>query len=268
MDKPVVVSIEGKAESLYYLDPNPSGKPVVILLHGLGADSSSWFFQFPSMIAAGMRPIALDLPGFGMSKHISGIWKPSFVVHQIVRLLINLDCNIVDVVGLSMGGTVALTLALDYPQYVNRLVLVNTFANLHPKNLSQYHYLIKRLIITLMNGSTAQAEIVAWRIFPQQDQQQYRQELIQRIFEADPRVYRQAMFSLALFDVRRKLKKISQPTLVISGQNDTTVALENQIDLVRGISGACHVMIPNAGHAVTIDQPERFNQELIHFILE
>jgi pimeloyl-ACP methyl ester carboxylesterase len=71
---------------------------------------------------------------------------------------------------------------------------------------------------------------------------------------------------LGTFDVRRRLKEIDLPTLVISAEQDTTVPLDNQADLVRGIKGAKQVMIPSSRHAVIVDQPELFNQALIQFL--
>ncbi|MBE3067962.1 MAG: alpha/beta fold hydrolase, partial [Chloroflexi bacterium] len=54
---------------LHYLDPNPAGHPAVLLLHGLGADASSWTLQLPALTGAGFRPIATDIPGFGQSPY-------------------------------------------------------------------------------------------------------------------------------------------------------------------------------------------------------
>jgi pimeloyl-ACP methyl ester carboxylesterase len=62
------------------------------------------------------------------------------------------------------------------------------------------------------------------------------------------------------------LKEIKIPTLVITGENDSTVSPARQKLLVEGICGARQVVIPRAGHAVAIDQFEAFNRELMGFI--
>jgi 3-oxoadipate enol-lactonase len=86
------------------------------------------------------------------------------------------------------------------------------------------------------------------------------------ILQGDERVYRAAMRSLGLFDVQKRLGEIHVPTLVITGECDTTVPLPVQRVLAEKIPGATQVMIPNAGHAVIVDQPEAFNQALRGFI--
>ncbi len=167
------------------------------------------------------------------------------------------------VAGISLGGVVALQLALDFPQMVQRLVLINTFACLRPKRFDEASYLLGRFVVANLRGKEYQAETVAKRLFPQPEQEGLRRELVQRILQADERVYRQAMQSLALFDARKRLHEIKMPTLIISGENDTTVPLPNQMELVNGIAGAEHVVIPDAGHAVIADQVVRFNQVLL-----
>jgi pimeloyl-ACP methyl ester carboxylesterase len=65
-----------------------------------------------------------------------------------------------------MGGTIALQLALDAPALIRKLVLVNTFARLRPKNPNLWFYYALRFIMVQMLGLAAQAHFVAQRIFP------------------------------------------------------------------------------------------------------
>ena len=83
--------------------------------------------------------------------------------------------------------------------------------------------------------------------FPTRTRPSCAQELISRILQADEHIYRQAMQALGLFDVRKRLGEIDVPTLVISGENDTTVPLANQAELTAGIAGARQVIIPKPG---------------------
>ena len=253
-------------KSIHFYDANPSGFPTVLLLHGLGADGSSWGYQFPAIIKCGMHPVAPDLPGFGKSLYSGGKWRIQDVAKEITEFCTEQKMNPLFVVGISMGGTIAQQITLDYPEFVKKLVLVNTMASLRPKNIKDDYYLLKRFIVANIKGVEAQAELVARRIFPGDDQEVLRKELIDRIIRSDPKVYRAAMVSLGLFDVRMRLKEIKIPTLVISGANDTTVPLEIQQELVRNIPGAQQKIIPNSGHAAPVDQPDLFNQALVEFL--
>ena len=250
----------------HYFDFNPEGRPAVLLLHGLGADSTSWGYQVPLLSEAGFRPIVPDLPGFGKSIAGHKHWSIRLTASDVAKMTRQLIEDPVIAVGISMGGTVALQLALDFPQLVNRLVLISTFARLRPKRFDEMGFLVGRFVIAHMRGKEYQAGLVARRMFPRPEQENLRKELIHQILQSNEHVYRQAMQSLALFDVHKRLDEIKIPALVISGENDSTVPLANQVELANGIQGAKHVVIPDAGHALIVDQVARFNSELLSFI--
>jgi 3-oxoadipate enol-lactonase len=253
---------------LHYLDPNPSGSPAVLLLHGLGANSYSWTLQFDPLISAGFRPIAPDTPGFGESPYDGRGWSVARSASAMADLLQELEAIPAHMVGISMGGTIAQQIALDFPQLVRKLVLVSTFAILRPTRLSGWFYFLQRFILVHTLGLPTQARLVAGRIFPGEDQQIMRDQLIKQISQADPRAYRVAMRSLGVFNSKRRLGEIKKPTLIVTGDRDSTVPLPSQRILVERIPGARQVIIPGAGHAVTIDQPELFNRELLGFLRE
>jgi len=250
----------------YFLDPNPSGSPAVLLLHGLGANNSSWSLQFDPLITAGMRPLAPDTPGFGRSPYDGRGWSIKRVAADLTALLDELHTGPVNVCGLSMGGVIAQQFALDYSQLVRKLVLVSTFSVLRPENLSQWGYFLQRLVIVHTLGLKRQSEIVARRVFPDVSQESLRQMASEQIASADPHAYRAAMRSLGLFNSQRRLKEIKSPTLVITGECDSTVSPDRQKLLADGIHGAKQVIIPNAGHAVAIDKFEAFNATLLNFL--
>ncbi len=262
--------------NIHYLDPNPSGSPTVLLLHGLGATCESWGLQMPALVAAGYRPLAADGRGFGRSTLPRDAHRIREMADDMARLLAALGKTTdaahgpalepVHVVGISMGGVLALQLALDQPQLVKKLTLVNTFASLRPEKLSAWAYFATRLVMVHTLGLEAQARLVSRRLFPDPAQAELRQIFESQVIQADPRGYRAAMRALARFNVVKRLAEIRIPTLVISGAEDTTVPLKNQQVLVERIPGARHVIIAGAGHAVTAQAAERFNQELLQWL--
>jgi pimeloyl-ACP methyl ester carboxylesterase len=253
--------------TLNYLDPNPDGHPAVLLLHGLGADAASWTLQLPALTGAGFRPIAPDTPGFGHSPYDGRGWSIRRVAAAMAGLLEELLTGPAHVVGLSMGGIIAQQFALDYPHLTRRLVLVSTFAVLRPDTLSGWLYFAQRFILVNTLGLAAQARVVAQRIFPGPGYGQIREILIETISQADPRAYRKAMASLGLFNSMKRLGEIKIPTLVVTGAGDTIVTPARQQLLVDGIPAARQVVVPNAGHAVPVEQAARFNRELLAFLL-
>ena len=252
--------------TIYCYDPAPENKKPILLLHGLGADGRSWGFQTTALVNAGFRPVAPDLPGFGKSSANGMHWDISNISQLILDWMQRMFQTPVPVVGISMGGVVALQMTLTRPALIKQLVLANTFACLRPHSFHGMSYLVKRFILATIRGSASQANMVAYHLFPNPDQADLRRAITELILESDPRVYRKAMRGLALFDVRNRLNEINIPTLIISGELDTTVPLEIQDELALGIKGSQHVIIPGARHAVTADQADRFNEAMLGFL--
>ena len=252
---------------IHYLDIQPDARFAVILLHGLGADGTSWQLQFPALTGLGFRIIAPDARGFGHSTYPPGSpAQISTAAGDFIQLASHLGIAHLDLVGISMGGAHALAFVLECPLLVRRLVLVNTFAHLRPHGLNEWVYYALRFMLVHTLGLEAQAKTVAARIFPNPDQEALSKMLIEQIMQADPSAYRAAMRALASFNVLERLSEINVPTLIVTGELDTTVPRDVQQQLVEGIRGAQHVIIPGAGHAVSVDQPLAFNQVLTDFL--
>ena len=254
--------------TIHYNLFNPDGDKPVLLLHGLGATCESWGLQIPVLIQAGFYVIAPDARGFGGSSFPGGRTTIQQMAGDMVDLLHHLKIERTYVVGISMGGTLALQMAIDHPQMVEKLVLTNTFGKLRPKNPGIWLYFLMRFILVHTLGMPAQAKAVSNNLFPRPEQELLRDELYRQILQADPKGYRAAMRALAAFDVIQKLASIDCPTLVITSEQDTTVPPQNQHQLVEHIQNALQAVIPDAGHAVTAEKPELFNTILLDFLMK
>jgi pimeloyl-ACP methyl ester carboxylesterase len=238
----------------------------ILLLHGLGVYGDSWGYQRLALSEAGYIPLTPDLPGFGKSPPIGKWWSVKSASEEMIRLLDNLDIERTVLCGLSMGGTVALHLALTRPERTAGLVLINTFAALRPASMSEMVYFIKRGLWSFIVSPSSQAELVANRIFPKPDQNQWRSVLIESIRNSDPKMYRQAMISLGRFNVTRKLSNLHMPVMVITGKNDTTIPLVVQRKMADSIPGAEKYEIEDAGHGVIVDHYDEVNELLLKFM--
>ena len=112
--------------SIFLQDPNPSGGKVCLLLHGLGTDSKSWVYQMKALSDRGYRPIAPDLPGFGKSKFYGRKWSVNGVTAELKDVISEKKIEKIILIGLSLGGVFALRFIIDYPEFVEKAILVNT----------------------------------------------------------------------------------------------------------------------------------------------
>lgn len=250
---------------LHHLDLNPKESQTLVLLHGLGANGESWQLQTPFFTQAGYRTIIPDLRSFGQTPY-PGHTSIAEMAGDVSELLTGLNIPQANILGISLGGTVALQFALDFPKQVDKLILVNTFAHLRPKNPGVWLYMLWRLILVHTIGLETQGKVVAKRVFPHPEQEIARQELMAQIRQADPRGYRATMRALGQFNVQPRLKEIHNPTLILTSEDDTTVPGDAQRALAQGISGARQILFPDGGHALSVDQAGAFNAAVLGFL--
>ncbi|HEX9924538.1 MAG TPA: alpha/beta fold hydrolase, partial [Anaerolineae bacterium] len=140
-----------------YYEVVGSGRPV-LLLHGWGVDSQSIrpIAQYVNTSLAA-RAYALDFPGFGLSDTPQTAWGVNDYVQVVVELLDQLHLDTVDLIAHSFGGRVALKLAAQAPQRVNRLVLAGC-AGIRPDRTAGYYVKVAtakatRRVTRLLPGS-------------------------------------------------------------------------------------------------------------------
>jgi len=248
---------------LFYLEQGQG--PAVIFLHGLGSAAEDWQLQFPAF-APRYRVIAPDLRAHGQSEAGPFYWTIQTLADEVAQLLAELQAGPAHVVGLSLGGCVAQTLALRQPALVRSLTLVNSFARLRPAGQRGARRMLKRLWLLAFAPMTANAAYIASGVFPKPEQAGLRAAATLRLSRNSRRTYLAAIRALLAFDLRAQLPALRCPTLVIAGDRDTTVALAAKEEQQRLIPGAQLVVVADSGHATPYDQADLFNQTVMDFI--
>jgi 4,5:9,10-diseco-3-hydroxy-5,9,17-trioxoandrosta-1(10),2-diene-4-oate hydrolase len=241
-----------------------SGAPVV-LLHGSGpgATGLSNFSRNIEHFARGNRVIVLDLPGFGETDNK----LPEGMVYAemsafVVRFLDRLGVERASFVGNSMGGGIALKIALDTPERVDRLVLMGTgggqalFSPMPTEGL--------RRMRAFFSGSGPSIEklksVLELLVY---DQTSITPELIQERLDAAsrPNVKDNVIYSrLPWGDLwRENLASVIQPTFLIWGREDRVVPLDASFLLLKTLPNAQLHIFPNCGHWAQWEKAHEFN---------
>lgn len=239
--------------------------PPLVLLHGLGSSRNDWPLQLPAFTQR-YRTVAVDLRGHGQSPKPAGPYRIEQMAADVARLLVRLDAHPAHVLGISLGGAVAQQVALDFPDLVRSLVLVNTAARLVSDQWRQRLMGLRRVAGVYLYGMDRVAEGVAQRLFPRPEQAALRQETAERLRSNDMAAYRATLWAVARFDVRARLGEIGCPTLIVAGDEDTTVPLASKRLLAERIPGSRLEIITASGHATPVDQSEAFNRVAITFL--
>ncbi|RME09213.1 MAG: alpha/beta fold hydrolase [Ardenticatenia bacterium] len=248
----------------YEVHGNPEAEPV-LLLHGLGASREMWRLQVEAWRSRYFL-IVPDLPGHGDSPPLRAPITIAEMADQVAALVRHLGVGPVHVVGLSMGGMVAQEFALRHPDLVRDLVLVNTFARLpRPRSLRDRLRLWWRSWLLRVAPMRVYARQVARRMFPKPEQAALRTQAAALIARNDRRSVAYAWRAILAFDTFDRLPTLRVPTLVIHGEEDTTVPYVLCQQLAQRIPNARLKTIANSGHATPIDSPNRFNQTVESF---
>jgi 3-oxoadipate enol-lactonase len=245
--------------------PMHDGAEAILLLHGLGSSCADWEPQIAAFEKT-YTVIAMDLAGHGGSAPARWLPTVEAMAVDVEAVLDAVGLRSVHVIGLSIGGCVALALALRAPERVRSLVLVNAFARLTPAGPRATARMVGRVGLLLCAPMSLLGAYVARTAFPRSDQVDLRVAAAARLSANRRRAYLAAVSALVRFDARGRLGHIRSPTLVIAGARDTTIALSAQHFLVGGIPGARLVVVPDSGHVTNLDQAAEFNRIVEAFL--
>lgn len=247
--------------SLYY-EVTGEGEPV-LLLHGLGSSLRDWERQVP-VFAEEYQVIACDVRGHGRSSKPRGPYSIPQFTADVAALLHHLQIESVHVLGLSMGGMIAFQMAVDNPQLVRSLIIVNSGPELVPRTWQEHLAVWQRLLISRLMGPQKMGEVISQRLFPNPDQADMRQTMAQRWADNDKAAYLASTKALIGWSVSAHLPRITCPTLAITADQDyTPVAIKEAY--VKQMPNARLHIIENSRHATPIDQSEVFNTAVLQF---
>jgi pimeloyl-ACP methyl ester carboxylesterase len=231
----------------YFYHAQAEGEKLpVVFLHGAGGSHLVWGAEVRRL--PGCRIYALDLPGHGKS---AGRGQQSIAAYTqaVLDWLAAVGLHRAVFVGHSMGGAIALALALDFPDQVLGLGLVNSAANL-PVNPA--------ILEAAASPSTfleAVKTITAWSYHPSASPRLV--ELAeQRMAETRPAVLYGDLLACDAFDVTGRVGAVRAPALVVCGASDRMTPLRHSQFLAGAIPGARLEVIAEAGHMTPLEQPQ------------
>jgi pimeloyl-ACP methyl ester carboxylesterase len=167
------------------------------------------------------------------------------------------------VVGLSMGGMMAFQLALDAPDTLRSMTIVNSGPSAVPRGFAEWLALNSRAVIVRWFGMRKMGEILAARLFP--DQPDLRAAFIEKLVANDRDAYLAALKAIIGWTVQSRIGAIKAPTLVIAAELDYTPAARKE-EYVRMMPAAKMVVVPDAHHGFPMEDPETFNAILGEFL--
>lgn len=243
----------------------PGNAPIVLLIHPVGYDLTYWDQQIDALCDS-YHVIAFDLPGHGRSAGAPQDCTFDGIVAAIVRLLGVAGGWPVHVVGISVGGMIAQTLALTHPALVRSLTLIGTACSFSEAVRSGMR---ARASSVRAHGMAAVLASSLERWFTPATIAR-RPDLIERVTRtilADDAAIHAAMWEMiAGFDVEERLVEIDCPTLVLVGDLDPSTPPAAAALLAERIRDARMIVLPKTSHIATLESPAAVNAEMLAFL--
>ncbi|MBI1204087.1 MAG: alpha/beta fold hydrolase [Rhodopseudomonas sp.] len=249
------------------MTPSQNSPIPVVFLQGIGGAARLWDPQVASFAAAGYRPVALDLPGYGDRPPVDHMDFEMLAADVEAAI----DARQLDrpvIVGHSLGGMIAQTCLRRRPDGYRAAVLSGTspaFGN--PSGDFQKKFVADRLA-PLDAGQTMadMAGEVAQQLMGPNADPANRALLIEVMGSISPRTYRAAVQCLVNFDERGNLAAIRTPVLCLVGDLDRNAPPAMMEKMAGKIPAARYVLLAGLGHMPNLEAPDRYDAAIMNFL--
>lgn len=253
------------ARTLNRIRTGPAGAPLVVLVHAVALDLTYWDPQIGAL-AEGHDVVAYDLAGHGASAPPGLPLTFDEAARDLARVISEANAGPACVVGLSLGGMIAQTLALARPDLVQALCLmdtVSTFADAARAAVRGRAEQVRAGGMEAIVGPTLERWFTP-------DFAARRPDVLDRVRKtlraADPQVHAAMWDMISTLDMAPRLAEIDKPTLVMVGALDPTTPVAASEAIAGGIAGARLEIIPSASHMAPLERPEEVNRHLLSFL--
>lgn len=247
-----------------YWDEQGQGTPVLLIM-GLGWTSAMWHRTRP-ILGARYRTVALDNRGVGRSDVPPGPYPIALMASDAAAVLDAAGIQRAHIFGVSMGGMIAQEFALQYPERVHSLLLGCTAAG-GPHAVQADSEVLQ----ALFRGGLAPdefAESINPFIYDSSTSSERIEEdmVLRRKWYPTESGYMAQLQGILAWEAYSRLPQIAAPAFVMHGETDRLIPPANAGLIANRIPGAKLVMIPNAGHVFTTDQPAIAHREVLEFL--
>lgn len=240
--------------------------PPLVLLHGWPLDSREWERQLDGL-SDDFRVVAWDAPGAGQSSDPPESSTLASWAGWLAELIEALGLAPAHVAGLSFGGGLALQLFRDHREVVRSLILISAYAG-WGGSLPQDE-IETRLSLTRRNSERPPEEwapALIDTLLPVGSDPKLAEEITLMLNDFHPAATRTSLQAFAAADLRDTLPQVDVPTLLLYGEHDVRSPASVREPIHAGIADAKLVVIPDVGHMIDMQAPDRCNAEIRTFL--
>ncbi|PNR96948.1 alpha/beta fold hydrolase [Petrotoga olearia] len=247
------VNVDGV--KLYY-EVSGEGNPVV-MIHGNYA-SHRWFEKVKNI--EGFKVYTPDLPNFGHSDRVKEIQIDTYAEY-IKRFMDVLELNKVVLVGHSLGGAVAMSIAFRYPEKVEKLILVDSPSLKGLKTPEENYY-----VLNLLKNNRTLLKNSLKAMIPSSSDRKLLNHLTNDALLMNPKCFTENARALENYNYEETSKNYRGEVLFILGEKDTLITKNMANEVVQSTNGKLEI-IPDVGHSIIIEEPTTFIDIFKNFTL-
>lgn len=244
-----------------YYEITGKGRPL-LLIHGLGSSTRDWESQV-KFLSKHLRVIAFDVRGHGKTAKPPGPYSVSRFAKDTANFIKSLDISPVHIAGISMGGMIGFQLAIDYPELVKSLAIINSGPELILRNPMEKAVFFQRKLIVHFLGMKYMGRVLAERLLPEIHQKQAQKVLKKRWAENNKKAYMAALNAIIGWSVADKIGRIKCPVHIIASDMDYT-PVSYKKTYMKNLQNAEMTIISNSRHLSPADQPVQVNFALLN----
>ena len=239
------------------------GHQTILFIHGLGSSTLDWEHQV-EFFSKNYKTITVDLRGHGRTGSVEGAYNIHLFAKDVAEILKN-EIHPVHIIGISMGGMVALQLATDIPERIKSLVIINSYVDFPLDNPEMIKALRKRKLIPKILGMRIMGLVIGKKLFPRKDQRDLRILMAKRWAKNKVKDYIKSVDAIAGWSIINDLHKITCPVLVLTAEFDYW-SVEEKRAYTTNMPKAKLVVIKSARHGVTMEKPDEVNMAINKFL--
>ena len=243
--------------------------PLVLMLHGIGGDRSTWAHQLLHLAESGYCAAAWDARGYGDSDDYDG--PLSFT--EMARDLSNvLDAFAVDkshIVGTSMGGRISLETYANFPDRFASLTLAGVHARFEAFSPEAQRNFVELRRKPLIQGGLSPADLapkIIRNLAGPNAPEDSKSRAIAAMSRLHVNSYIKTVESTTKFDREHVLSELVVPTQVIGGEFDPLTPPDLTREIAETIDGADYHLMYDVGHLANLENPLEFNRLLTQFL--
>lgn len=244
--------------------------PVVVMCHGGGPGATGWsnFQRNIGPLSEEHRVILVDLPGYGQTDYLGQKEPfPTIAARTVKGLLDALNIDKANLVGNSMGGATSLTFALDYPDRLNRLVLMGAAGAGQSMFIPMPSEGIKALMVARRNPTKeTMRRLIELMVY---DSSFLTDELLEQRLQGALATHRPETFNeppAPNRELSEELGNVKAKTLIMWGRDDRVVPFDGCLRFLWGIPDSRLHVFSRCGHWCQFEHPDEFNRLVQDFV--